>query len=442
MSIKSITSDFQKIVHGPVMKAFAELSTDEERINFNFSVFSDRFSKLLFERVGKSAVKSRVFRETGNFHFRNGDLWKAITSYSESIAHAPTDTPELFLALGNRAAALLRLNLAKESLVDVERALFLDIPEEFRSKMMDRRKRCMKLIESSRRIRTGCGNMILPTRNSAIGSASAAVDIQNHGIFGRALIACDDVKTGEVLIIEKPYSSILVPNHLYTHCRQCFVRSFNLIPCSNCVTCMYCSEKCLEDSREGHKIECRVLEILNALEASTMELLSLQTLIDASQQGQILDELFKSLNEGDPNSVSVPYNSDDHINIYKLIGNTEKRDISDLFIKSLTASLIVHVLDKVGNFFELHSGDKKEQLVYEAGGLILRYLQSMPCNAHEISEYCDVTYEEIGAGAYATLSLINHSCDPNVVRHSYGNTLVLRAIRPIKKGEQVNKCDF
>jgi SET and MYND domain-containing protein 4 len=44
---------------------------------------------------------------------------------------------------------------------------------------------------------------------------------------------------------------------------------------------------------------------------------------------------------------------------------------------------------------------------------------------------------ETGAAAYACLSLLNHSCDPNVVRHSHGTTAVLRAIKFIPKGAQI-----
>ena len=36
---------------------------------------------------------------------------------------------------------------------------------------------------------------------------------------------------------------------------------------------------------------------------------------------------------------------------------------------------------------------------------------------------------EIGAAAFGTLSLINHSCDPNVVRHYHSSHAVVRTIR-------------
>lgn len=40
-------------------------------------------------------------------------------------------------------------------------------------------------------------------------------------------------------------------------------------------------------------------------------------------------------------------------------------------------------------------------------------------------------------GVYPTLGLINHSCDQNVVRHYYGKTTVLRAIRTIQNNEEI-----
>ena len=74
------------------------------------------------------------------------------------------------------------------------------------------------------------------------------------------------------------------------------------------------------------------------------------------------------------------------------------------------------------------------------GAVLLRHLQNLPCNAHEISELevqpltgggsngggKDATssiVHETGAAAFGTLSLLNHSCDPNVVRHYYSQVI-------------------
>lgn len=58
---------------------------------------------------------------------------------------------------------------------------------------------------------------------------------------------------------------------------------------------------------------------------------------------------------------------------------------------------------------------------------MLRHLQAIDCNAYEIIEnvYDEATHvwepRNIGGAIYTTVSLVNHSCYPNVVRHSYPN---------------------
>ena len=72
----------------------------------------------------------------------------------------------------------------------------------------------------------------------------------------------------------------------------------------------------------------------------------------------------------------------------------------------------------------------------------MTHLQNLPCNAHEIAEMevpsgtvKDSVQSEIGAASYGTLSLINHSCDPNVVRHYHSSHAVVTSVRTILAGE-------
>jgi len=75
---------------------------------------------------------------------------------------------------------------------------------------------------------------------------------------------------------------------------------------------------------------------------------------------------------------------------------------------------------------------------------LLTHLQNLPCNAHEIAEIevpsgsvKDSIQSEIGAASYGTLSLINHSCDPNIVRHYHSSHAVVRSIRSLTAGEEI-----
>ena len=75
-------------------------------------------------------------------------------------------------------------------------------------------------------------------------------------------------------------------------------------------------------------------------------------------------------------------------------------------------------------------------------GILLTHLQNLPCNAHEIAEIeipsnsvKDSVQSEIGAASYGTLSLINHSCDPNVVRHYHSSVAAVTSVRTILAGK-------
>ena len=142
------------------------------------------------------------------------------------------------------------------------------------------------------------------------------------------------------------------------------------------------------------------------------------------------------------------YSSSDYSPIYWLVGHTEKRDVDDLIKRSVAAACILHCLETMTDFF---CDIDINQFKYEIGGLILRHLQNLFCNVHEIYEFCITTNaksmegqmsgckeREIGVAVYATLSLFNHSCDRNVSRVYYrGDTAVLCAVRPISAGDQV-----
>lgn len=222
---------------------------------------------------------------------------------------------------------------------------------------------------------------------------------------------------------------------------------------------MYCSEECRTSSWiNNHYIDCPLLGILQKLEIGKMGFLALRIIIKVCK-GQNLDSLLKSVeDDGRWSDRSKGFNnngtytSSDYRPIYWLVGNTEKRSVGDLFRRAVIAACILNCLETMTDFFPIDATSPSEPSHQKllVGGLLLRHLQNLPCNAHEVSELVRIEAGndkegapmwksiEIGAAAYAMLSLVNHSCDPNVVRHSYqGDTAVLRAIRPVAKGEQV-----
>ena len=61
---------------------------------------------------------------------------------------------------------------------------------------------------------------------------------------------------------------------------------------------------------------------------------------------------------------------------------------------------------------------------YYIGGILLRHLQILQFNAHEIAEFVVPKDDSLkggksvfmGAGVFPTVALCNHSCEPSIVR--------------------------
>ncbi|XP_039770703.1 histone-lysine N-methyltransferase SMYD3 isoform X4 [Ornithorhynchus anatinus] len=67
----------------------------------------------------------------------------------------------------------------------------------------------------------------------------------------------------------------------------------------------------------------------------------------------------------------------------------------------------------------------------------MNYQSEVICNGFTIS---NGEMQEVGVGLYPSMSLLNHSCDPNCVIVFEGTSLFLRAVREIQKGEELTIC--
>ncbi|XP_072804729.1 histone-lysine N-methyltransferase SMYD3 isoform X2 [Vicugna pacos] len=63
--------------------------------------------------------------------------------------------------------------------------------------------------------------------------------------------------------------------------------------------------------------------------------------------------------------------------------------------------------------------------------------QMVICNSFTI---CNAEMQEVGVGLYPSMSLLNHSCDPNCSIVFNGPHLLLRAVRDIEAGEELTIC--
>lgn len=133
-------------------------------------------------------------------------------------------------------------------------------------------------------------------------------------------------------------------------------------------------------------------------------------------------------------TLRFPFLSNDYASVYGQVTNSHRRSAADMLKRATTAFFLMrclrHVAQEMVNELEMTT-------------FLLRHLQSCSCNAYQVTEQIltdgirNATENELGGGAYPTISLCNHSCNPNVVRHCCGRTCIVRAIRNIKKGDEI-----
>jgi len=102
---------------------------------------------------------------------------------------------------------------------------------------------------------------------------------------------------------------------------------------------------------------------------------------------------------------------------------------------------------KFNGFYGDPSNDSIETLRAEifVSSLILRHLQIAATNGLEMAECIlknsDITKFDIipvGGAIFPTMSFFNHSCYPNALRLGYQGHQIVRVVRPIPRGAEVN----
>ncbi|KAM3966739.1 SET and MYND domain containing, class 4, member 3 [Aphomia sociella] len=463
--------------------------------------------------VKKDLEKARQLKDEGNKAVQKGDWGKALELYSQSLVFMPkTETEELSIVLANRSAALNHLEQYEDALLDIRRCLSLGYPRHLRYKVYERKARSLLVLkrnqeaitafqdtisaldeannlnkEKRQKMRTDAKLMLeilnkglvlagnpkdpeplkrvppkpkLPGKhNLKYPAASEAIDINQDNVRGRFATATRDIEAGEILLVEKPYSGVLLYEYSLTHCQNCYLKCPIPLACPTCPNVIFCSDKCLEVAQNSyHGYECHILPLLWKSGCSITCHIALRMI--TQNKKDYFNNISKDLETG----TTVPYKTDDYKNIYNLVAHEEKRTKQDFLHRTQMTVFLVKLLEVTG-YFDGKPRDKSVDLsqlksmavdekfkadVAYFGGLILKNLQVLQFNAHEVFEL-QCPKPKVGknflkhngnsvflAGAvFPTLALFNHSCDPSVVRYFCGPKIVVRAVKNIKKGEEV-----
>jgi len=280
--------------------------------------------------------------------------------------------------------------------------------------------------------------------NPRLPSASSGIDLQFSPERGRYFIATRDLGPGDVILREEPFAAVLESVFRVNHCGHCLRKTSTPIPCYECATVQYCGETCRDLSWElYHSVECGVLAYLEPSRClGRLPHLALRVVTKTGLPGLLRHSQSLSLH----NSEQKVFDPTAYSSVHNLAANTDKRNFEDLLKKTAEAIFMAKCLHFNGFFGDPRNpAPEMARAVVFVSSLLLRHLQIAATNGLEMAECIlksnDITKFDIipvGGAIFPTMSFFNHSCYPNATRLGFQNHQVVRVIRLIPKGAEVN----
>ncbi|KAK8050283.1 SET domain-containing protein [Apiospora phragmitis] len=268
-------------------------------------------------------------------------------------------------------------------------------------------------------------------------TASASVKVAPSGIAGagRGLFACQKFEPGDVVAsVDRPFVAELEMDRMADTCAWCFQRGetdpearakaammgmpqgfVETKACAGCHRAAYCSKACqrLAWKRE-HKYECGVIapprpELPESVRAAVKLLGRLKAADPAgAEHKKLLDLLMEFRPAAEP----------DRLEDFKELDKKKFDDFNMLAWAAWT------YCGKPGYYGAVDSRAGATAFVF-----------NILCNAFTLASPVDGV--KFGIGFDNTICAANHSCDPNVVMTFLQPKVELRALRPIKSGEEI-----
>ncbi|KAF7990973.1 hypothetical protein HCN44_000778 [Aphidius gifuensis] len=487
-----------KKLHVLITSRMFSASRNKKDDLFKYKLACEELSKFINEVnfESKIAKKSVELRENGNDYFKKNELDKAFEMYTMSMAYAPTKSVELSMAYANRSAVLFKANWFADCLVDIEHALELDYPENLKAKLFLRKANCLQAICPKRRgpinealdetrqwmkkmdkknqlaieqllkkqkttktttEKTVCYKFdadVVPEKlkseNPALPGLSSAVELQYSKKYGRHLIATRDIKPSEVLAVQEPYINIVKQDLRYKYCWHCVKQTWSNIPCDDCAEVIYCSASCRDKAKLAyHDVECYVLSRILASGIISNFIfplrIAIKALKEANNSFDILEQnRLKVDAEKDPLTkgfIDGKFDPQKFSSVYSLSHNphTDKNfEILCLAGSSITAYFLAKKIPAFEKSLKdeklLKTDDKFISLI----GFIDKIVSITRNNLLQVQapdKYEDI--KDTSSAVVIPFSFMNHSCIKMVTFKRQSEKLVLTAVCPIEKGEQI-----
>uniref|UniRef100_A0A4Y0BGH1 MYND-type domain-containing protein n=1 Tax=Anopheles funestus TaxID=62324 RepID=A0A4Y0BGH1_ANOFN len=411
----------------------------------------------------KDKAQAIAFRAKGNEYFHptsKEGLGKALIYYNLSIAYAEKGSEERAIAYTNRSMVCLQYERYEECLVNIRLARESNCPERLMEKL---NRREAAALDGLLKPHTDTGieredvDELKLSYNSHknVPQMVECLELHRNEEFGRHMVTTRKLKAGDILMIEKPFATMLNDDAKLTRCAHCHdIKPLILIPCEGCTMAMYCSEECLSKAHgQYHRYECAMLKDLwricgNKDMGGMAGIRTVATAIALFDHD--LDEMKDHLNGLDESKVNAfmmdwrtATPKDMYDTVHVLSTNQALRSRKEQAMQIFFATIIHQLMlerTELGEICATNAENRK--LLFD---LILRHWQISQVNSIVIEEV-QLVEDKLEAYRYkyaclSLISMLNHSCVPNVTHIPlYDGRCAVMAVRPIAAGEQLFDC--
>ncbi len=385
----------------------------------------------LFKSLEKSTIKnvpsnpkcrknnehSTALRNAGNEKFREEKWEEAMSYYNWSLCFAENGSENVALAIANRSACFFNMKMYDKVLVDIELAKKSNVPERLHVKL-DQRKRDSENMKKMQSRQFEWTPKLSYPANKNWPCVADVVEIKRNDVFGRHMIAKCDIPAGKIILLEEYFMMIKSNNE--PSCYSCFRNKANFIACEKCSVAMFCSTKCMEQN-SIHRSECgtffHTLDIEDKLQIKII-LLAIEMFGNVEKLMKFIEEILAE----DP--LQLPGSLHDAKSNYRFFLKLGKTPSTTLDILSETYKTYRNILaiPKVEDLFD--TTEKQHFLMH----LVAHHFLATNNNSYG---------SDMDTAVGLVLSMINHSCSPNLHNYAIGNRRCCVTIRPVKKGQQL-----
>lgn len=358
----------------------------------------------------------------GHAEFSNHNWSGALNFYSRALCFAKVGSIFEGIAYGNRGTCFFQMGMFRKALKDFDSATNTNCPDQFLAQIQGYRIECQKLAKQRNQHSKRTPKMKLPV-DKKIPCMANVLEIKGNKEFGRYIAAKKDIDIGQTLFVSEIFASA-VTTDTQAYCLTCHRTEMNFIPCIDCSNVMFCDEDCA-NWNTIHKTECQTS--YHQIDDISVKLVIQTILVAIELFPSGYQDMVKFVERvtSDAGHDKIPKCTTDSQSKYGIFLKLTPSYKDDYLFRAYKAFTSILLIPKIKYLFDT---EVKQRFLMH---LIVHHTTVIPKNAfHDIDQF-NMIY------IFDVLSIINHSCAPNMHFKIDGKIGSCVSVRPIKKGDQV-----